>query len=70
MRVVQPEETAMYSVSVILTSYEWQKVLQAARKQFSNEVLSCGEICRRYVGRAGEDEQGGQEEIGARVPVR
>jgi hypothetical protein len=39
----------MYCVSVNLTSNEWQRIQQAAGKQWPKEVLSHAEICRRYV---------------------
>jgi len=38
----------VYCASVILTSSEWQRIQQSAGKQWPNEMLSRGEICRRY----------------------
>jgi hypothetical protein len=39
----------MFCLSLNLTSNEWQRIQQAAGKQWPKEVLSRAEICRRYV---------------------
>jgi hypothetical protein len=39
---------AMIYATVLLTGDEWLRVRQASRKAFPDEVLSQGEIVRRY----------------------